>query len=512
MEKLEAGERAVAWIELLTLSDDFAGKPFKLMPWQAGIITQLFGTLTPEGLRRFRTCLLFIARKNAKTQLVAGIAIYWLFGLGKQEQEIILGTSSIEQSRILYKKIIGTIRRNTWLSKQIKEIKATREIRVPSTGNLLKIISNKGDLGQGFNPSLAIIDELHTQLDNRLYAALTSGSGTRQEPLVIMMTTAGSDRESVAFKEYEYACKVRDGIHVDSTYLPVIYECPPDADIYDPANWLLANPALGPGGFLQMSYMESQAVKAKGMHTDQYKFMQYNLNMWVAGGSKWLDYEKWSACGGALDLAALQGEPCWAGLDLSNTSDISALVLVFKVGDDFAVLSYFWMPEKVARGYDAKGFTHYAEWFQQGFITLTDGDLIDYDLIKAQVLELSMVYDIQEIRFDPWNSTQIAFQLYNAGLPMVEMRQGFISMNEPTKYLEWLIGMGRVRHGSSPVLDMMADNACVERDSHGNVKVTKGKAGAKVDGIVALAMAVGAVTGGVAPPEAEIILLGRSDQ
>lgn len=526
-------DRAIEFIETLTLSDDFAGKPFKLAPWQVQIIRQLFGTLTPEGLRQYRTCLLFIPRKNGKSQLVAAISIYWLLGMGKREQEIILGTTSVDQSRILYKKIISTIRANKHLSKLIEERKATREILVPKTGNSLKIISNKGDMGQGFNPSLAIIDELHTLPDRKLYKALTTGRGSRREPLTLLMTTAGNDRSSLCYEEYLYACKVRDGVAEDPSYLPIIYETPKDADIYDPEVWKLSNPGIG-SGMKSLASMVSLAAKAKVMPSAEMELRQYELNQWVASEHKWMNMDLWDACGkvpiNPADLRSVylrvrdaesqeearepdkrkrkvidpddyQRYPCFVGFDLSESRDVTALVAVFDMGDGtYHVLPKFWIPEDAAREYDRNGFTQYGLWAEQGHISLMPGGFIDFDQVERDIIELYDLYDFQTCYFDSWHARRSALKLIDAGFPMESYDQTFRAMAEPTAYLQWLIGNGKLEHGNNPVLTYMANNAVAEKDRAGNTKVTKGKEGEKVDGIVCLVMAIAAATLGAPPP------------
>jgi phage terminase large subunit-like protein len=496
----DPGEHSVRWIGNLTLSDDYAGRPFDLRPWQAAVPRTLFGTLRPDGLRQYRRCFLMLPRKQAKTQLSAAIGCYGILGTGRQGEQVIVGASDREQAGHLFRKAVQMVQADPFLDKQCKVYTSIKRIETRS-GNFLQVVSSDGRRQHGHNPSIVVIDELHTQPNRELYNALTSSFGTRSEPLTILISTAGNRRDSLCYEEYEYACKVRDFVVEDDEYLPVIFEAAREDDWGDEAVWHKAMPALG--DFCNLEFIRSEYRKARESPAEESKFKQFYLNLWVASTMKWLNRPKWEACGEhRYHEAELAGLPCYGGLDLSNTSDITAFILVFPMEDGTArLLCRFWIPKNYAEERDRKGFTHYVKWAEQGFITLTDGDVIDHDLIHAEVVALCEAHEVKQIRADPWSCTQAAAKLMAEGIAVEFMRQGTQSMNEPVQYLEILVSRGRLHHGNNPVLNWMADNVVTEKDSHGNVKFSKGLSADKIDGLVAMTMGTAAAMVSLPAPD-----------
>ena len=486
---IDPGERAVRFINNLTLSDDFRGKPFRLRPWQAAIPRKIFGTIDQAtGHRQYRRVFIFLPRKQAKTQLSAAMAVFCLLGSGKQGQTILLAASDREQASHLFDKAREMIEADPYLDRKVRVLESVKRIETKSGGNVLKVIAADGRRQLGRNPSVVIMDELLTQRNRKLLTSLETSFGTRLEPLLILISTAGNTRGSLVHDEYTYAAKVRDGKVEDPTYLPIIYEAGPEDDWTDEATWYKAMPALG--DFVPVEHFRKLLTKAKETPSEESDFKQFYLNMWVAAYTKWLNRTSWDVCGlQAVDPAALKGRECFGGLDLSNTSDMTAFVLVFAMPDGtFRLVCRFWIPEAYARERDAKGSTKYLEWARQGLITLTKGRAIDHDLIKAEVLALSKLYKIRKIRADPWNAQQIALQLIALGLDVEMMRQGTASMNEPLKFLEVLIAQGRLHHGDNAVLTWQADNAVAVKDSYGNIRLDKETSADKIDGCVCLCM------------------------
>jgi len=313
--RLDPGDRAVRFINNLTLSDDFAGQPFRLRPWQARIPRTLFGTIRPDGLRQYRRCLLFLPRKQAKTQLSAAIATYGILGSGREGQQVLLAASDREQASHLYRKSVQMIAADPWLDAQCRVYSSAKRIETKRTGNVLQVLSSDGRRLHGHNPSTVIIDEVHTQPNRELYDALTSAFGARRDPLTLLISTAGHRRDSLLHDEYEYACKVRDGLIDDPEYLPIIYEAGPDDDWTSESVWHKAMPALG--DFANLDFIRSECRKAREMASEESKFRQLYLNQWVASQMKWLNRPKWDACGlFKHDPAELLGRPCYGGLDL----------------------------------------------------------------------------------------------------------------------------------------------------------------------------------------------------
>jgi phage terminase large subunit-like protein len=391
------------------------------------------------------------------------------------------------------------IKADAWLRKRCRIYTSAKRIETKKRGNILQVVSSDGRRQHGHNPSLVLMDEVHTQPNRDLYDALTSAFGARRDPLTILISTAGNRRDSLLYEEYEYACKVRDGLIDDPEYLPIIYEAGPDDDWTDEAVWHKAMPALG--DFANLDFIRSECRKAREMSSEESKFRQLYLNQWVASIRKWLNRPKWDACGlHHYDPAELLGLTCYGGLDLSAVSDITAFVLIFPMPDGtFRLLCRFWIPKVYAEERDRKGHTKYLQWAAKGLITLTDGEVIDHDLIFAEVVSLCDQHDVRMIRIDKFTATQTAVKLMAKGIPVEMMRQGTISMNEPTCYMEVLIARELLHHGDNAVLNWMADNAVSERDAQGNIKISKHKSADKVDGMVATTMGIAAAMVDVPP-------------
>lgn len=509
---LDPGERAVRWIGNLTLCDDFQGQPFRLREWQAEIPRKVYGTLKPDGKRRYRKCLLMLPRKQAKTQLSAAIGAYSILGDRKPDgspkdgQETIAAASDRAQASHLFRKASTMIEADPYLRRQAKVYHSSKVIETRKTGNVFKVVSADGRRQHGLNPSTLLFDELHTQPNRDLFDALTSAQQTRTEPLNLYISTAGNRRDSLCYEELQYALKVKADPSYDPSYLPIIYAADPEDDWTLETTWRKAMPALG--DFCSLEFIRDEFRKALASPSEESKFRQFYLNQWVASSRKWINRKAWDACAGSkLERIDLAGAECFGGLDLSNTRDITAFVLVFPDGDAFEVVCHFWLPRDYAEQRDRAGTTQYLRWAEAGFITLTDGGYIDHELIWSKIIDLSTRHEIRSIRLDPFEATQTAKHLLAAGLPVEMMRQTFLTLNEPTKWLEILISKGRIRHRDNPVLTMMAENAVAITDAYGCVKIAKDKSSEKIDGLIALVMALSAAMGEEPEAENEVIFL-----
>jgi phage terminase large subunit-like protein len=380
------------------------------------------------------------------------------------------------------------IEADPWLKKRVRVYESKRMIVTKQGRNKLKVLSADGRRQHGQNPSIVILDEVHTQPNRKLHDALATAFGARREPLMILISTAGNERGTLIHDEYLYACKVRDGTIDDPTYLPIIYEASPEDDWTDERTWAKAMPALG--DFVSYDHFRAIITRAMADPNEEAAFKQFYLNLWVASATKWLNREGWDLCGKhRYPRESLLGRKCWAGLDLSNTSDLTAFVQVFPWDDDtFRVLPHFWIPEAYARKRDGQGSTKYIEWARLGLITLTPGSVIDHDLIKAKIFELKKLHKIEKVLADPFNAQQIAQQLVAGGLKVEMMRQGTISMNEPLKSLGVLIAKEQLHHNDNAVLNWQADNCVSVRDSQGNIRLDKEASADKIDGMVSLVM------------------------
>jgi len=469
--------------------EDGKPMPLRLDEWQRrDIVEPLFGAKRADGTRRYRTCYVEVPRKNGKTTLAAGVALYMLFVDREPGAEIYSAAADRDQAAICFDIARQMVEASPALRDRVKIYR--RSIVNKKSGATYKVLSADAHTKHGFNASCIVFDELHAQPNRDLWDVLTTSTGARRQPLVFAITTAGHDQQSICWEIHEHACKVRDGIIVDPSFLPVIYAADKDDDWTVEPTWAKANPGFGVSVY--PDYFRQEVAKARESPSSQNTFRRLHLNVWTSTEVLWLQMDKWNACGGRRD--DLDGKSCYAGLDLAKTGDLTALSLVFPHEDGtFDVLPTFWIPEDSARIKARRDRVPYLEWSQQGHIELTPGNVTDYAWIEKRIDELAKRYSMREIAYDPWNASQTAQSLAGKGYALKEFRQGFASMNEPTKKLEELIIAGKIRHGGHPVLAWNAGNVSVKNDAAGNLKPVKPDymSGKRIDGIVATIMALG---------------------
>lgn len=468
----------------------WAGKPFELTDWQRDdIIRPLFGTLNPDGTRQYRTAYLEIGRKNGKSRLAAGIALYMLLADGEQGAQVYSAASDRDQASLVFNDAANMVRRNPKLDKLCKIVDSQKRIIMPSTGSFYRAIPADAPGAHGYNASAIIFDELHAQPNRDLWDVLTTSTGAREQPLVFTITTAGFDRNSICWEQHEYARKVIDGVVDDPTFFARIWAVGEDEDWADESVWPKANPALGE--FRNIDEMRTLARKAKETPALENTFRRLYLSQWTQSETRYIPMNKWAASAGVVNRSELRGRECYAGLDLSTTTDVSALVLVFPPadsGDIYRVLPFFWIPEDNMHERIRRDRVPYDVWVRNGFVNATPGNVIDYAYIRHTLNELAGEFFIKEVAFDRWGAAQISQQLMDDGFTMIQFGQGYASMSAPTKELLALVLQERLHHGDNPVLRWMCDNLVVRMDPAGNVKPDKEKSTEKIDGMVAMIM------------------------
>ena len=487
----QAANRALRFLGSLKQSKGrWAGQPLALMDWQQDFIRRLFGTVRPDGRRQYRTAFLFVPRKNGKTELVAGIGNYGLFADGEMGAEVYTAAADRGQASLIYDEASYMVSTAPALARRATVRDSVKRIVAQETASFLQALSAEAYTKHGLGPHMVLFDELHAQPDRGLWDVLTTGSGAREQPLVIAITTAGVDRESICYEIYDYACKVRDGKIEDPTFLPVIYEAAPDDNWEDERTWAKANPALGV--FRSIEEMREMYLRAKETPALENTFRQLYLNQWVSSYERWMPMDKWDACGQEpLNMEYLAGRDCYAAFDLSSTTDLTALSLVFPHDGVYDALAYFWIPLDTMMTAAKRDHVAYPAWVQSGLVRATAGSVIDYSAVLITLGELAKTYNIKEVAFDPWNACRLTQDLTEEGFPMVQFSQSVKSMSPPTKELINMVLSKKLRHGGNPVLRWNADNMQVFRDSNGNLKPNKAKATGRIDGMVALIMALG---------------------
>ena len=486
-------DRAVTFIEnLCHTKGKWAGTPFWLLPWQEQLIRDIFGIVKPDGNRQFRTAFVEICKKVGKSELAAAVALYLLYADNEPSAEVYGAAADRQQASIVFDVAKQMVEMSPALMKRSKLMGATKRIVNYSNAGYYQVLSAEVGGKHGFSVSGLVFDEIHTQPNRQLYDVLTKGSSdARQNPLHFIITTAGNDRHSIAYELHTKAVDILEGRRVDPTFYPVVYGLKDDEDWEDEANWYKVNPSLG--YTVDIERLRDAYREAKQNPADEITFKWLRCNMWVSSTVAWIPDAIYMRGNEPIDMDALAGRDCYAGLDLSSTGDITALVLIFPPRDEeekYVLLPYFWIPEETISRRVKANSVPYDIWEKQGYIMSTEGNVIHYDFIEKFIMDLSEKYHILEIAVDRWNATQMIQNLEGEGFTIIPVGQGFSSMSAPTKEFYRLLMEGRIIHGGNPVLRWMAGNVVIDTDPAGNIKVTKAKSKEKIDGIVAAIMAL----------------------
>jgi len=477
---------------------EWAKQPFVLEPWQAFIVWCLFGWVRQEdNLRRFRTAMVEIARKNGKSTFGAGIGLELLIADDEPGAEIYTAATKREQAIIIHSEATRMVQASAALTKRVQVFR--NNLSVADTNSKYEPLGADSNTSDGLNVHGAIIDELHAHKTREMWDVLETATSARRQPLQLTVTTAGAgnERTGICWEQHDYCCKILDPANplTDDTYFAFIAAIDDEDDWMDETCWAKANPNLGVS--VKLDDLRRKASKAKQIPAAENNFRRKHLNQWTESVTAWLPDGLWASCSTPVDLAALRGRTCYAGLDLATVRDCCALALVFPQDDGtYDLLLWCWCPRERATERQKSRRGSYLTWAKQGHIELTDGTSTDYRLIRKRLNELAKVYRIKEVAFDPYNASHLVTELQDEdGLEMVEFRQGFLSMSPPTKELERLLLDKKIRHGGNPLLAWMASNAATRTDPAENVKLDKDKSGDKIDGVIASIMALGRAMG-----------------
>ena len=485
---VDPAERHITFINNLSHAkgSQWARKKFNLRPWQEAPLRKLFGTLRPDGTRQYRKALLALPRKQGKSELGAAIALDQLCCEEEEGGEIYSAATDREQASLVFNVARQMVLNDPTLTRHCHIIESRRQITYAPTNSVYRAIPADAPHAHGYNASCLIYDELHAAPNSQLWDVLTTSMGARRQPLTIAITTAGYDRESICYKVWQYARDVRDGVIDDPSFLPVIYEAPEGAEWTDEQVWHDCNPALG--DFRNIDEMRELFREAQHMPARENVFRQLYLNQWCESSVRWIGSEVWDDCEHAIDPADLEGAECFAGLDLGYRSDFCALVLLFPRDGHNYVLPFFWLPKEGNRDLQREPF---AGFVRKNLIELTPGNSTEFDLIRKRINELQARFNIRTIAVDPWNARQLSSQLIDDGFNVIDFRQNMNSMNEPTKELETLIKAKKLHHDGNQILKWMVANTVIETDASGNYRPSKKKSAEKIDGTVAMIMALG---------------------
>jgi len=490
-KKFTRAERVIAFIESLPITAGIhAGRKMKLRDWQKDIIHAIYA-VDENGLRMVRTALVTLPRKNGKTALAAALALCHLLGPeSEQRGQVFSAASDREQAAIIYREMEAIILSVPEFDARCHIQSFHRTITDTTTGSVYRAMSADARKAHGLSPNFMVYDELAQSKDRELYDNLTTGTGARKEPLMVVISTQSADPNHIMSELVDYALKIRDGtLPADPAFYGCVYAAADDADPWDEATWYSCNPALN--DFRSLEEMQIFAEQAKKIPAKENVFKNLYLNMRVDAVAKWISSADFEACVGPMP--DLSGRECYAGLDLSSTQDLSALSLCFvpiEENEPYFTLHYAWCPENAIKARSKADRVPYIEWNRQKHIEATPGSVVDYGYILKRIEAIGKQYDLKAILFDRWGATKIVKDLTDMGLTVLEFGQGFASMSPPSKEMEKLVLSRKIVFPDNPALAWCFSNVIAETDAAGNVKVSKKLSKEKIDMVVSSIMAL----------------------
>ncbi len=489
----QLAKRAIDFINSLKhTKGEWHGKNFALLPWQNQIISDLFGTVKTNGYRQYNTAYVEIPKKQGKSELAAAVALYLLAGDGEWGAEVYGCAADRQQASIVFDVACQMVEQCPALKKRIKPVMSQKRLVYTPMNSFYQVLSAESYTKHGLNVHGVIFDELHAQPNRALYDVMLHGSGdARKQPLFFLITTAGTDRNSICYEVHQKADDIIQGRKRDDSFYPVIYGASEEDDWTDEKVWYKANPSLDIT--VDVEKLRTAFISAKENPAEENLFRQLRLNQWVKQSIRWMPMDTWDKCDFAVDPEMLKGRECYGGLDLSSSTDITAFVLVFPPQTEeekYIILPYFWIPEDTIELRVRRDHVPYDTWLGRGQVIATEGNVIHYGYIENFIEDLGTKYNIKEIAFDRWGAVQMTQNLEGMGFTVVPFGQGFKDMSPPTKELMKLVLEQRIAHGGNVPLRWMMDNVFVRTDPAGNIKMDKEKSTERIDGAVATVMAL----------------------
>lgn len=490
---------------LAFIEGEVAGKPFDPEPWQAAVVVNVFGWLRPTGIRRYREFLLYVAAKNGKSPLLAGMALWLLLCDGEPGAQVFSAAAEKEQAGIIYRHASAMALQNPDLSSEIQAYRATKTLQAFGTNSFFRVLTSDADTKHGLNAHGVLVDELHAHESRALFDVLKTRTTSRRQPLIGVITTADYERPSICNEVYRWACQVRDGVVKAPSYLPVIYEASIEDDIQSPATWRKANPNLGIS--VREDTLAEESLRATRSPGYRDEFLRTHLNVRTNAKVSAINTARWAACRkaaghGMASLSfqelrqALVGKRCFGGLDLASTTDLASLCLFFP--EFRAALWWNWCPRDSAADREKRDRVSYVAWAEAGAITLTgdgpDERSVDYGTIRRDIVQVASEYDLQELAFDRYGANETVTALRDEhGIRILQFGQSFVSMGSPAKELDRMVnGRAELLHGGDPVAAWAASNLVWEVNRVGGWMPSKRKSTERIDPMVSLLMAIGA--------------------
>lgn len=490
----DRAEKVCNFIELLVhIKGEWAGKPLKLEPWQCFYFTTKYGWVYKDtGYRRFRTSYAEIPRKNAKSTMSGAEMLYMGTEDSEMGAECYSAATTKKQARIVFE-VANKMARKSAKFRQAYDVNPrAHDILIGATDSVCEPVSAEANNLDGLNIHFASVDELHAHKTRAVYDVIETGCGARTQSMLSVITTAGTDIRGICYELHTYLKKVLDGIFEDHSFFGLIYTIDDDDDWTTEEAFIKANPNYGVS--VKPEMIRNLARKARRSMSSQANFKTKHLNIWEKSDSAWCNMLKWRRCVGLVKprptLDDLKGYPCHGGLDASTKLDVSALMLLFDVDGIKLPFGKYYLPEDTVEERASTTYSHYSGWAKEGLFTLTPGDVVDYDYIGDDIREIHKNFDLQSLGYDGWQTTQLASQLTAEGIEMVEIAANARNFSEPMKELEAWIVARIIDHGDDPVLTWMISNVVAHFDKKDNIYPNKERYEDKIDGVVALIMAI----------------------
>lgn len=495
----DAAQDALDFISILkhTQGREYAGKPFNLQPWQAFIIWVIFGWKVKEtGFRLISKSYVEVPKKNGKTELAAAIAVYMFFMDGEFGANVYICATARKQADLCFsaaKMMVNFLRRDSEYAAKVIQEPQRWNIHAKATNSKMEPLTKESLTEEGINAHCAIADELHAHPDSSVVDNVGSSMAARAQPLLFQITTAGFNTESFCYKLRKAMVDILEERSEDLSTFAIIFTLDKDDDWKEEKNWPKANPNFGIS--VNAKFIKDAATEAKNVGLiKQRLFLARHMNKWQSGSEGgWIDEDDWNKCAGAIDEEILKTRKVYCGLDMAATSDIAAFARFYPANlpgeKHYLKLSYY-LPGDNIYEKSRNDKTSYEEWANDGWLTLTPGNVIDYNRIKEDIISDVETSDIQRIGYDRWNAYGLVSDLVENGIQMEPYGMGYKSMSFPMKSFHEWVKKCEILHGGDPVLRWMQSNVVVATDGE-NIKPDRRRSTGKIDGIVASIIAIG---------------------
>lgn len=495
---LNAANHAIDFFEeVLHLNGgEHEGMPFKLLPWQAFVVGSLFGWKGEDGYRRFRMAFIETGKGSGKSPLAAGVGLYMMTADKEPRAEIYAAATKRDQAKVLFRDAVAMVEQSPKLKERLTLSGGTEKHNIAylKSGSFFRPISteNQGKGQSGPRPHCALLDEIHEHPTNAMVEFMRAGTKGRRQALIFMITNSGSDRLSVCYDYHEYGVKVANGDLEDDTFFSFVCDLDEKDDpLKDESCWPKANPSLG--ATFPLKYLREQVHQAKWMLSKQNLVLRLNFCVWTDSSSAWISREAWESIECDLDPESFKGRSVYSGLDLSSKLDLTALAFAVKQADDtIDAWVEFWTPEETLIERERKDRAPYGLWVKSGHLNTAPGKSIDYSFVVKRLAEIDGLYRHEYMAFDRWRIEDFQRELLDEGVFVESFPhgQGYKDMSPAIDQIESLIISGKLRVKRNPVLRWNVSSVLLEQDQAGNRKFNKIKSTARIDGIVALTMAI----------------------